>query len=78
MGAIFGYVTASQLASSDDPLEILRSAETAASLLALTSFGPDSADHWAAAKVQAIGPRVQILNEDTNQSVSATVCRLSA
>jgi len=77
MSVIFGYVTAAQLTTSDDPLEILRSAETVPALLALTSFAPDSTDHWAAEKVATIGPTVQILNEDTNQSVAATVCRLS-
>ncbi len=77
MPTIFGYVTTSQLAGHDDPVEILRSAPSRDALLRLDSFSPGDTSGWARAGVAGLGQTRDIINDDTGLPVEVAVCALS-
>ncbi len=74
----YGYVTPAQLASTDDPVEILADADSLDALLALESFDPDGASLWARAKVRPTDRTGQVRNARTGKTVSASACELDS
>ena len=76
MADFYAFILPAELASSDDPVEILRSANTIDDLLEHKSFNPDQTAFWARAKVHASTGEVEILNGKTGKLVTAAVCGL--
>ncbi|HEY1929135.1 MAG TPA: hypothetical protein VGG92_16845 [Caulobacteraceae bacterium] len=76
MADFYAFISPAELASSDDPVEILRSANTIDELLEHKSFNPDQTAFWARAKVHASTGEDEILNEKTGKLVLAAVCGL--
>jgi hypothetical protein len=76
MADFYAFISPAELASSDDPVEILRSANTIDELLEHKSFNPDQTAFWARAKVHASTGEDEILNEKTGKLVIAAVCGL--
>lgn len=76
MPDFYAFVSPTELASADDPVEILRSADTLGELLADKSFDPDRTGFWARAKVGPSTGEDEILNQRTGRMVPAAVCGL--
>ncbi|HSZ50177.1 MAG TPA: hypothetical protein VK801_01280 [Caulobacteraceae bacterium] len=76
MADFYAFISPAELASSDDPVEILRSANTIDELLEHKSFNPDQTAFWARAKVHASTGEDEILNQKTGKLVIAAVCGL--
>ena len=74
MADFYDFISPDELASSDDPVEILRSADTVEKLLADKSFNPDQTAFWARAKVGASTGEDEVLNQKTGQLIPACVC----
>jgi hypothetical protein len=74
----YGYVTPAQLASADDPVEILADADSLDALLALDRFDPDGASVWARAKVRPTDHTVEVRNARTGERVAASACELDS
>lgn len=76
MSDFYAFISPAELASADDPVEILRSANTIDQLLEDKSFNPDQTAFWARAKVGPSTGEDEILNQKTGQMVAAAVCGL--
>lgn len=76
MPDFYAFIASDELASADDPVEILKSADTIDALLADKSFDPDKTAFWARGKVGASTGQEEILDQKTGQMVSAAVCGL--
>lgn len=76
MPDFYAFISPAELASADDPVEILRSANTIDDLLEHKSFNPDQTAFWARAKVGPSTGEAEILNQKTGHLVPAAVCGL--
>jgi hypothetical protein len=74
---MFGYVTTAQLSGADDPIEVLRSADSEDALLRLDSFSPSATSDWARSGVTRVGPIRNIANEEDDSQVEVAVCALA-
>lgn len=76
MPDFYAFISPVELASADDPVEILRSADTIDDLLEDKSFNPDQTAFWARAKIHPSTGEDEILNQKTGRLVPACVCGL--